>query len=161
MQEGVPYMQTKPSFLALNPIFFAQQGLQRLLPVADLLMRLYVGKIFLMSGISKLRDWEMTISLFTDEYHVPLLSPEAAAYLATGAELLFPVLLVLGFFKQFAALGLTAVNILAVVAYYSVLQDMPVALQDHIEWGLMLLLIACSPANPLQLDHYWRRQGLA
>jgi putative oxidoreductase len=160
MQEGRPDMQTKPSFSVLNPIFFVRHGLQGLLPVAELLMRLYVGKIFFMSGISKLRDWEMTISLFTDEYHVPLLSPEAAAYLATGGELLLPVLLVLGMFKQFAAIGLSVVNILAVIAYYSVLQDMPAALQDHIEWGLMLLLIACSPANPLQLDHYWRRQGI-
>lgn len=157
-------MQTKPghSLLTqiLKPIFISQQGLQSLLPITDLLMRLYVGKVFFMSGISKLRDWEMTISLFMDEYHVPWLSPEAAAYLATGAELLLPVLLVLGFFKQIAACGLLAVNILAVVAYYSVLQDLPAALQDHIEWGLMLLLIACSRANPLQIDHYWGGQRL-
>lgn len=141
----------------LKPILHLQQRLQILRPLADLLMRLYVGKIFFMSGLSKLRDWEMTVSLFTDEYHVPLLSPEIAAYLATGPELALPILLVLGMFKQFAAFGLLLVNILAVVAYYSVLQDMPAALHDHVEWGLMLLLIACSPANLFQVDHYWER----
>ena len=151
-------MQTKPSISLLKPIVHAQQGLQILLPMTDLLLRLYVAKIFLMSGLSKLRDWEMTVSLFTDEYHVPLLSPEVAAYAATGAELVLPVLLVLGLFKQLAALGLLAVNIVAVVAYYSVLQDIPAALQDHIEWGLMLMLIACSPANLFQVDHYWGRR---
>ena len=150
-------MQTKHRFTLLTPIFGAQNALIALLPVADLLLRLYVGKIFFMSGLTKLRDWEMTVSLFTDEYHVPLLSPEIAAYLATGAELALPILLVLGMFKQFAAFGLLLVNILAVVTYYSVLQDLPVALQDHLEWGLMLLLIACSPANGLQIDHYWER----
>ncbi len=133
-----------------------QQRAQYLLPLMDLLMRVYIAKIFLMSGLTKLRDWEMTVSLFTDEYHVPFFSPELAAYLATGAELLLPVLLVLGMFRTIAAVGLSAVNVLAVLAYYHVLQEMPAALQDHAEWGLMLLVIASLPGNRLQLDHYWK-----
>lgn len=151
-------MQTQHRFSLHQAILRTQNRLRLLLPLADLLMRLYIGKLFFWSGLTKLRDWEMTVSLFTDEYHVPLLSPEVAAYAATGAELVLPVLLVLGLFKQLAALGLLAVNIVAVVAYYSVLQDIPAALQDHIEWGLMLMLIACSPANLLQVDHYWNRR---
>lgn len=153
-------MQTQHRFSLHQAILRTQNRLRLLLPLADLLMRLYIGKLFFWSGLTKLRDWEMTVSLFTDEYHVPLLSPEVAAYAATGAELLLPVLLVLGLFKQLAALGLLAVNIVAVVAYYSVLQDIPAALQDHIEWGLMLMLIACSPANLLQVDHYWGRRKI-
>lgn len=151
-------MQTQHRFSLHQAILRTQNRLRLLLPLADLLMRLYIGKLFFWSGLTKLRDWEMTVSLFTDEYHVPLLSPEVAAYAATGAELVLPVLLVLGLFKQLAALGLLAVNIVAVVAYYSVLQDIPAALQDHIEWGLMLMLIACSPANLFQVDHYWGRR---
>lgn len=151
-------MQTQHRFSLHQAILRTQNRLRLLLLLADLLMRLYIGKLFFWSGLTKLRDWEMTVSLFTDEYHVPLLSPEVAAYAATGAELVLPVLLVLGLFKQLAALGLLAVNIVAVVAYYSVLQDIPAALQDHIEWGLMLMLIACSPANLLQVDHYWNRR---
>ena len=151
-------MQTQHRFSLHQAILQTQNRLRLLLPLADLLMRLYISKLFFWSGLTKLRDWEMTVSLFTDEYHVPLLSPEVAAYAATGAELVLPVLLVLGLFKQLAALGLLAVNIVAVVAYYSVLQDIPAALQDHIEWGLMLMLIACSPANLLQVDHYWGRR---
>ena len=151
-------MQTQHRFSLHQAILQTQNRLRLLLPLADLLMRLYIGKLFFWSGLTKLRDWEMTVSLFTDEYHVPLLSPEVAAYAATGAELVLPVLLVLGLFKQLAALGLLAVNIIAVVAYYSMLQDIPAALQDHIEWGLMLMLIACSPANLFQVDHYWGRR---
>lgn len=151
-------MQTQHRFSLHQAILQTQNRLRLLLPLADLLMRLYIGKLFFWSGLTKLRDWEMTVSLFTDEYHVPLLSPEVAAYAATGAELVLPVLLVLGLFKQLAALGLLAVNIVAVVAYYSVLQDIPAALQDHIEWGLMLMLITCTPANLFQVDHYWGRR---
>lgn len=151
-------MQTQHRFSLHQAILQTQNRLRLLLPLADLLMRLYIGKLFFWSGLTKLRDWEMTVSLFTDEYHVPLLSPEVAAYAATGAELVLPVFLVLGLFKQLAALGLLAVNIIAVVAYYSMLQDIPAALQDHIEWGLMLMLIACTPANLFQVDHYWGRR---
>ena len=28
-----------------------------------------------LSGLTKLRDWETTLTLFADEYHVPLLPP--------------------------------------------------------------------------------------
>lgn len=151
-------MQTQHQFSIHQAILKIQNSLRFLLPLTDLLMRLYIGKLFFWSGLTKLRDWEMTVSLFTDEYRVPLLSPEVAAYLATGAELILPILLVLGLFKSLAACGLFVVNILAVVSYYKVLQGMPAALQDHIEWGLMLLSIACSPAYLVQLDYYWQHR---
>ena len=65
-------------------------------PAAQLLARLYVAKVFLLSGLTKVRDWDITLALFADEYQVPLLSPTLAAWLGTGAELLLPVLLALG-----------------------------------------------------------------
>ena len=39
---------------------------------------------------------DSTFALFAQEYKVPLLSPEIAAYLATAAECVLPILLVLG-----------------------------------------------------------------
>lgn len=150
-------MRADQPFFFIQPILLVQHRLQFLLPVVELIMRLYVSKIFFYSGLSKLRDWEMTVALFTDEYHVPLLSPEVAAYLATGAELALPALLIVGLFRPIAAIGLFTLNMIAVVAYYSVLKDLPAALQDHIEWGLMLLLMACLPSNVLHLDHFLRK----
>ena len=41
--------------------------------------RLYVAQVFVMSGLTKTRDWSNTVALFTDEYHVPVLSPPVAA----------------------------------------------------------------------------------
>ena len=43
---------------------------------------------------TSLRD--ATFTLFSEEYKVPLLSPQIAAYLATAMETLLPILLVLG-----------------------------------------------------------------
>ena len=126
-------------------------------PIAELLLRLYVAKIFFMSGLSKTRDWEMTISLFTDEYQVPWLSAQVAAWAATLAELIFPVLLVLGLWRSLAAFGLLIVNVMAVVSYYHVLNDMPAALQDHLEWGLMLLLLTSMVSQKLSIDYVWQK----
>ena len=45
-------------------------------------------------GSTKIEDWNLTVALFENEYHVPLLSPPVAALLGTAAELALPVLLV-------------------------------------------------------------------
>ncbi len=66
-------------------------------PYADLLARFWVAKVFFLSGLTKIQSWDTTIMLFTNQYHVPLLSPVFAAYLGTGFELVLPILLVLGF----------------------------------------------------------------
>ena len=94
----------------------------------DLCIRLYVGRVFLLSGLSKLGDWDATLALFRDEYRVPLLPPAVAALAGTFGETVFPVFLVLGLGARFAALGLTVVNIVAVVSYWHVLSTTPPAL---------------------------------
>ncbi len=113
-------------------------ALEALQPLAQLAARLYVGHAFFSSGLTKLRDWEITVALFTDDYHVPLLPPELAAVLGTAGELVLPVLLVLGLAGRFAAAGLSVVNIVAVI---SLAEIAPVALQQHQFWGSLLLAL--------------------
>lgn len=104
-----------------------------------MLGRLYVAQVFFVSGLTKLRDWETTLALFGDEYHVPLLSPEVAAFLGTAGELVLPVLLVMGLGGRVAALGLSVVNGVAVL---SLLEIAPAAMQQHISWGIVLAALA-------------------
>ena len=121
---------------ALNraqPVIAALEALQ---PLALLAARLYVAQVFFLSGLTKLRDWDITLALFADEYRVPLLPTELAAWLGTGGELVLPVLLALGLFGRIAALGLFVVNAVAVLS----LADIPpAALQQHQFWGSLLL----------------------
>ena len=58
-----------------------------LAPIADLLARVYIAKVFFDSGWSKITDWKTTLYLFQHEYSVPLMSPEVAAWMGTGGEL--------------------------------------------------------------------------
>jgi putative oxidoreductase len=110
--------------------------LESLQPLTQLAARLFVAQVFFLSGLTKLRDWDITVALFTDEYHVPLLPPEVAAVMGAGGELLLPVLLTLGLGGRLAAAGLSVVNVVAVLS----LPDMPeAAFNLHLYWGSLLL----------------------
>jgi putative oxidoreductase len=129
--------------------------LDALQPAAALAARLYVAQVFFLSGLTKLRDWETTIALFTDEYKVPLLPPAVAAFAGTAGEIVLPVLLVLGLGGRFAALGLSVVNAVAVISLQEIA---PAALTQHIFWGSLLAALAVFGPGKWSLDRFlWPR----
>lgn len=115
-------------------------------------LRFAVATVFWRSAMAKLANFDTAIALFTDEYKVPLLPPEFAAYLAATIELTAPVLLVLGLLTRPAAavlLGMTAV--IEVFVY-------PQAWPSHLQWAAMLLVLLCRGPGKLSLDYLvWRR----
>jgi len=127
------------------------RALNRLQPLAALAARLYVAQVFFLSGLTKTRDWQTTVALFTDEYHVPLLPPALAAAMGTTGELALPVLLVLGLGGRLAALGLSVVNAVAVI---SLSEIAPAALQQHVFWGALLAGLAIYGSGPWALDRF-------
>src|SRR5215471_14379064 len=124
-----------------------------------LIARLYLAKVFFMSGLTKIQDWTITLSLFQNEYHVPLLSPAVAAALGTAAELSLPVFLVLGFGTRFAAAALFVFNIVAATSYPD-LSD--AGLKDHILWGALMLVMFFYGPGKISVDHLIaRRYGIS
>ena len=127
-------------------------------PLADLAVRLFVAVVFFQSGLTKIANWSSTVSLFENEYAVPLLPPQLAAFLGTGVELFFPVLLVLGLGTRFAAFVLFVFNIIAVVSY----PELGAAgLKDHELWGLLLLVTLLHGPGALSLDRPIGRRWFA
>ena len=126
------------------------RALENLQAPAALLARAYVAEAFFRSGLTKIRDWDTTLALFADEYHVPLLPPELAAWLGTGGELLLPVLLALGLGGRFAAAGLSVVNAVAVL---SLAEVAPAALVQHQFWGSLLLGLLLWGPGRWSADH--------
>lgn len=114
-------------------------------------LRFAVATIFWNSAMAKLANWESALALFTDEYKVPVLPPELAAYMAVSIELAAPVLLVLGLFTRATAvvlLGMTAV--IEIFVY-------PQAWPTHLQWTAMLLVLLCRGAGAWSLDSVlWR-----
>lgn len=118
-------------------------------PLALLAARIYVGWAFFASGLTKLNDWDSTLFLFEEEYNVPVLPFELAAYLGTAGELILPILLVLGLMTRFAALGLFFVNIVAVIS----LADIPaLAYAEHVLWGVLLAQVVIFSGGFLTVD---------
>lgn len=127
--------------------------LESLQPLAQLAARLYVAQVFFLSGLTKLRDWDTTLALFADEYHVPLLPPPLAAVMGTGGELVLPVLLALGLGGRLAAAGLFVVNAVAVASLSDIA---PAALQQHVFWGSLLLALLLWGPGRLAADAWLR-----
>jgi putative oxidoreductase len=131
--------------------------LEKLQPLLLLGFRLYLAQVFIMSGLTKTRDWSITVALFTDEYHVPILPPAAAAALGPATELSMPILLVLGLGSRFASGVLFAFNIVAVVSYYAALVETG-GVKDHVLWGTMLLVLTIFGPGKIAVDTWLERR---
>ena len=126
--------------------------LTRALPDDALLLvdRVAVAAIFFLSGRTKVEGLftikPSTYELFRTEYALPLVPPELAAHMATTAEHLFPLLLVLGLCTRgaaFALLGMTAV--IEVFVY-------PDAWPTHLSWAALLLPLVAKGGGRWALD---------
>jgi putative oxidoreductase len=153
MASPSPSLSLSTRAVRLNAGF--AQLVDRFQPLFALAIRLYVARVFFLSGLTKIHDWNITIALFENEYHVPLLSPAVAALLGTAAELGLPVLLVLGLGTRVAALALFAFNIVAAISYPD-LSD--AGLKDHMLWGALLLVTFFHGPGKWSLDHLLGRR---
>jgi putative oxidoreductase len=114
-------------------------------------LRLAVAIIFWNSGMAKLANWDTTLTMFAEDYQVPLLPPELAANLALAIEVTAPPLLVLGFLTRpvtLVLLGMTAV--IEIFVY-------PEAWPTHIQWAAMMLVLLCRGPGKLSVDHLMKR----
>ncbi len=137
-----------------RPLELLARCANSLQPLFLLATRWYVSWQFLKSGWIKVTSWQSTLDLFREEYHVPLLPPHVATVTGAFGELFFPTLLVLGIGGRIGPLGLSAVNIMAVISYRQVLlaEGFEAALAQHVLWGFMLLLLVVYGNGSFALD---------
>ena len=108
-----------------------------------LLIRVGIADVFWRSGQTKVSGWHVTdttIQLFRDEYKVPLIPPELAAYLAAIQEHLFSFLLIIGLASRLSAIGLLGMTAVIELFVY------PANWPDHLLWtGCLLYVVARGP----------------
>lgn len=121
----IPASESLPAANPVTPLIRAYGRLETRLMTLDwlkglplLAIRLFLAQFFFFSGLTKIKSWTTTIALFQDEYHVPILPPELAATLSVTAELSLPVLLVVGLFSRFAAVGLFCMTVVIELFVY-------------------------------------------
>jgi putative oxidoreductase len=131
------------------------KGVDFLSPLLDLVLRLWVARVFWNSGMTKIQSWDTTLMLFEYEYAVPLLPFELAAWLATGVELAAPILLLIGLGTRVGAGSLFALNYVAAISY----PDLNIAgIKDHLLWGTMLAITFFHGPGKISIDHLIRRK---
>jgi len=115
-----------------------------------LVNRVAVAGIFWLSARTKVEGWftlsDSAYALFREEYRLPLIAPELAAQMATVAEHVFPVLLVLGLCTRLSALALLGMTLVIQVFVY------PGAWPTHLSWAGLLLYLAGRGAGKVSLD---------
>jgi putative oxidoreductase len=125
--------------------------------LAQLVLRLALAVPFWKSGILKWNGFlqlnDTAIYLFSDEFklHLPggpydFPAPAVMAFLSGCGEIIFPVLLVLGFATRFAALGLL---LMTCIVELTVPDGWPI----HITWAAMALAIMAWGPGRLSIDH--------
>ena len=112
------------------------------LALPELVLRLGVALVFFRSFLSKVESWDTTLMLFENEYQVPFLPPGIAAFLATGLELVGPIMLVLGFGTRLAAIAMLGMTLVIQLFVY------PQSYPDHLLWaGPLIYLLLRGPGR--------------
>jgi putative oxidoreductase len=125
-------------------------------PIANLWARIYVGMIFWKSGTLKFDDLEGTVENFDPAEDGDFLlsflpesvPPEIPAYMATAGELALPILLFLGVFTRFGALGLLVMTI--------VIQFFVPGFENHEHylWMIILVMLMAQGGGKFSLDNW-------
>lgn len=115
-----------------------------------LIDRVALAGIFWLSARTKVEGWftvsDSAYALFRDEYKLPLIASHLAAQMATVAEHLFAVLLVLGLCTRLSALALLGMTLVIQVFVY------PDAWPTHLSWAGLLLYLVGRGAGDVSLD---------
>jgi putative oxidoreductase len=152
-QTGAPYALIQKANAALSAIATPS--------LTQLALRLALAVPFWRSGTQKwdgfLQLNDTAVLLFAQEFKLhlpggpyPFPAPAATAFLAGSAEVLLPILLVLGLATRFAAAGLL---IMTLIVQLTVPSGWPL----HLTWAAMALALMAWGPGRLSLDHLLSR----
>jgi putative oxidoreductase len=159
-------------------LFDAHEAVGRILiagaePAFNLLVRLVLAWDFFKSGLTRVDGWKFfttlgvpadhwqkQIELFTTIHPLPFVPGAAAALLATAAEIVLPILLVIGLFTRMPALGLLAMT--AVIEFVAAQTpqgiENGIANHQHILWMLLFGYLLIRGGGPLSIDGFVKSQ---
>ena len=123
---------------------------------ADILLlaaRIFPAAVFWASGRTKVDGFSIkpsTFALFEDLYALPVIPPHLAAVMASVAEHLFPILLVLGLATRLSALALLGMTLVIQTFVF------PEAWMTHGLWAAAFLTVIKFGPGRLSLDRVLR-----
>jgi uncharacterized membrane protein YphA (DoxX/SURF4 family) len=161
---GAPPRTAGGVFSLLGRLFDAHEAFGRaavtwLEPIFNVFVRIWMGKIFLDSGLSRVRGWDRQEFLFGEEYklhELELFSLKTWAIITTAAELILPVLLFVGLFTRVPALGLAIMTAFITFVVGGLNEDY--SKPWHILWILLFGYLFIRGGGPLSIDGFIKSQ---
>ena len=115
--------------------------------------RIWLAIPFWNAGTTRLDSWDSQESLFAFVHPLPGIPASIAAPVTTAAELMLPVLLVLGLFGRFAALGLAT---MAAVIYFVIGGAFAIP-HEQVPWMVVGLMLFATGPGRISADYAIRR----
>ena len=119
--------------------------------IVELVGRIFLSAIFLLAGVGKIFNYESTIE-YMESFHVP-------GYLITPAiiiEILFPILIIIGYRTKLSAIILSLFAILLAIIFHNdfsnQMQLMSFLKNFAIAGGFIIIFVYGS--NKISLDHF-------
>jgi len=118
--------------------------------IVELIGRIFLSVLFLINGISKIFDYEGTI-----EYMENFGVPGVLIYPAIIIEILFPILLIIGYKTRFSAIVLASFTILLAIIFhtdFSNQMQLTAFLKNFAIAGSFLIIFVYGP-NKCSIDY--------
>ncbi len=120
-------------------------------PILALVMRAIIFRDFFTSGWLKFNyvingQWDTVIYLFTEEYQIPFISPQLAAFLSIFNELTFPILILIGLSTRLSAFVILCMSILIEITYGHAI--------THYIWFICASYLIIHGPGTISLDAY-------
>ncbi len=150
-----PQAFEKPSKL-LQAYFQFERFFDRLSPIADLIARVWMARIFLLTGLSRLETWSTTLFMFWYVYQMPppfTNGPNIVAILTTLLFIGGSIFLILGVAGRLMSFCLFKVNFVTsvMIPFLRTHEGIP-ALNQHILWGLVLMMMMTYGPGTITLE---------
>jgi putative oxidoreductase len=142
-------MLVKTIAVLVKPFFWL---LNLLIPLGDLIARIWVAQIFLQDGWAKLQNWNGTVSLFAGHH---LISPVFTAGLVVAAEIFLSILLIVGLGGRIIIFLFFVFTL--VMAYSTNIIWTPEGLTNfnqQMAWVMLLMLLMLHGSGKFSLDHW-------
>ncbi len=152
MAEKQQGFRANATALSIAMIRFAEQFKLPTISAILLGIRVWLACLFWHSGLTKIANWDTTVFLFAEEYKVPVLSPEMAAFFGTGAELLAPLMLLLGLGTRLAALVLLLMTAVIQLTYLSHI--------THLYWAVGCVILMVLGSGMMGWDYRIRKKNM-
>ncbi len=137
-------------FKKFSSVYKFDSWFEKVSSVVNLVARFYLARIFFLSGLTKIDNWNATLFLFKHEYRVPLLSSDLAAVITTFVELILVPLFFFGFMTRYIALCLL---VMTVVINFSYIEN-----AEHYYWMIIYSMIAVYGGGYLSVDHWLKNR---